>query len=108
MELGTFSVSLNVADLPASRVFYETFGFSSVGGDEENWIILSNGTTNIGLFHGMFEENIMTFNPTDARAIEKVALDAGLELQLQTEGDEGPAHFVLEDPDGNTVMFDQH
>lgn len=122
MELGAFSISLAVKDLEASRAFYQKLGFESVGGDaSQNWLILRNGTTTIGLFQGMFERNIMTFNPgwnwqaepieafTDVRAIQKQLKEAGLELQ--TEADEsttGPASVVLVDPDGNPVLIDQH
>lgn len=122
MELGAFSVSLSVKDLEVSRSFYETLGFKTMGGDaEQGWLILKNGDHVIGLFQGMFEGNIMTFNPgwnwqaepieafTDVRAIQKQLKEAGLELQ--TEADEsttGPASVVLVDPDGNPVLIDQH
>ncbi len=123
MDLGSFSVSLAVKDLAASRTFYETLGFAVTGGDaEQGWLILVNGTTVIGLFHGMFERNILTFNPgwksdrsmpdtfDDVRAIEARLKDAGLEVTSSNTDDNasGPAHFVVVDPDGNPVMFDQH
>ena len=122
MDLGAFSVSLAVSDLEASRAFYEALGFRVTGGDvEENWLILANGTTIIGLFHGMFESNILTFNPglnndmaelepfTDVREIQHALDDAGIELESRVDADnpEGPAHITLVDPDGNAIMFDQ-
>jgi len=122
LELGAFSVSLAVEDLAASRAFYETLGFRQIAGNQEqNWIILQNGTSTIGLFHGMFERNIMTFNPgwdqhaepldafLDVRDIQRRLKDAGLELQLEAEADgRGPASFLLVDPDGNSILVDQH
>ncbi|MHC4941337.1 MAG: VOC family protein [Planctomycetota bacterium] len=113
MDLGTFSVSLAVADLGASQRFYETLGFEVVGGEaEENWLILQNGEAKIGLFHGMFDTNILTFNPSGmigARIIQRMRKEAGLEIERECdESGEGPAHFVLKDPDGNTILVDQH
>jgi len=122
MSLGAFSNSLAVKDLQASREFYETLGFEAAGGDPAHgWLILRNGTTTIGLFQGMFDKNIMTFNPgwtskaepidefEDVRAIQQRLRDAGITLLVEAEeSGTGPAHFVLEDPDGNQVMFDQH
>lgn len=122
MELGAFSVSLTVKDIEASRSFYEKLGFSSLGGDAaQGWLILKNGSTVIGLFQGMFDHNILTFNPgwdqaarplatfTDVREIQK-SLDAqGVALTTRADPDgSGPAHIVLSDPDGNVIMFDQH
>lgn len=122
MELGAFSVSLAVQDLAASRAFYEKLGFASVMGEPtQNWLILRNGSTTIGLFQGMFDKNILTFNPgwsplaepldhfTDVREIQR-HLDA-LGVEFATRADEsttGPASFVITDPDGNTILFDQH
>ena len=122
MELGNFSVSLTVKDLAASRAFYEKLGFETFGGDAEHgWLILQNGTVTIGLFQGMFERNIMTFNPgwnakgetletfTDVRELQKRLLEAGLELQVKAdEKSTGPASFMLSDPDGNPILVDQH
>ena len=122
MELGAFSISLAVNNIEASKSFYEKLGFAVVGGNEpDKWLILRNGSTTIGLFQGMFESNILTFNPgwdadanelaeyTDVREIQKRLLDSNLELQSRVESEtEGPASFILEDPDGNTIMFDQH
>lgn len=121
MELGAFSVSLAVKDLAASRAFYEKLGFEQVMGEPaQNWLILRNGTTTIGLFQGMFEKNILTFNPgwnhraealetfTDVRDLERMLRERGIEpVQSAAPGD-GPAHVVLEDPDGNPVLIDQH
>jgi lactoylglutathione lyase len=122
MELGNFSVSLTVKDLAASRAFYEKLGFEAFGGDaKQGWLILQNGTATIGLFQGMFERNILTFNPgwnakaetleafTDVRELQKRLLAAGLELQVKAEeGSTGPASFMLTDPDGNPILVDQH
>ena len=122
MELGAFSVSLAVENLEASRDFYEKLGFEVVGGDaSQNWLILRNGTCTIGLFHGMFEKNILTFNPgwdweaqpldsfTDVRELQRRLKAKGVELV--SEADEtgtGPASFVALDPDGNPILVDQH
>ncbi|MGB7448410.1 MAG: VOC family protein [Ornithinimicrobium sp.] len=108
MELGTFSISLAVNDLAASHRFYETIGFSTIDGDGKSWVLVANGAAKIGLFHGLLESNIITFNPPNARAIEKTLKDAGWPLVAPTEGKTGPTHFLLTDPDGNTLMFDQH
>ncbi len=122
MELGAFSISLNVADLAASQRFYETLGFAVTGGDaEENWLIMANGTTIIGLFHGMFESNILTFNPglnndmeevepfTDVRTIASTLESGGIELTagIDPESTEGAASIMLTDPDGNVILIDQ-
>ena len=120
--LGAFSVSLAVKDLNASRIFYEKLGFEAVGGDPaQNWLILRNGTATIGLFQGMFDRNILTFNPgwddkaqavkefTDVREHQRRLKAQG--LQFQAEADEtskGPASFIVVDPDGNPVLLDQH
>lgn len=110
MKLGNFSTSLAVKDIAASRAFYEKLGFTKFDGDEtQNWLIMQNGDINIGLFQGMFEDNILTFNPMDGRLILKHARDAGLEpTQIQNEEGEGAMSFVLVDPDGNPLLFDQH
>lgn len=122
MELGAFSVSLSVKDLHASKAFYEKLGFAESGGNmEHNYVIMRNGTTLIGLFQGMFEENILTFNPgwdydkselaefADVRDIQTSLNGAGVELTSEPEaGTKGPAHITLVDPDGNQIMFDQH
>jgi catechol 2,3-dioxygenase-like lactoylglutathione lyase family enzyme len=123
MKLGAFSVSLAVKDIAASRAFYEKFGFRVFGGDQsQNWLILKNeDETIIGLFQGMFSANILTFNPgwdsnakdidafTDVREIQKTLRAQG--ITFATEADQtttGPASFVVTDPDGNQILFDQH
>ena len=122
MQLGAFSVSLAVKDIEASLAFYQKLGFAEVGGDiAQNWLILRNGKTTIGLFQGMFEKNCLTFNPgwddanspvsnfTDVRDIQKELQAAGIELiQKADEGTKGPAHITMVDPDGNPVLIDQH
>lgn len=122
MELGAFSVSLSVEDLGTSRTFYENLGFTTVGGDGESWSILVNGPAVIGLFHGMFEGNILTFNPgwtgegqaleefTDIRDIAAALTALGTTPENDTSGDSpsGPASFTLTDPDGNALLIDQH
>ncbi len=122
MELGAFSVSLAVKDLATSRSFYEKLGFSRIGGEpSQGWLILRNGSTVIGLFQGMFDKNILTFNPgwdqnaeplaffTDVREVQKALDERGIELATRADaGSSGPAHIVLSDPDGNTIMLDQH
>jgi lactoylglutathione lyase len=119
MDLGTFSVSLAVNDLETSLDFYSHLGFEVTGGGHENehfpdtdttkWRILQNGEALIGLFQGMFDENILTFNPADVRAIQRSLRKAGVELLMEAdESVEGPAHIVLQDPDGNSILIDQH
>ncbi len=122
MEFGAFSVSLAVKDIEASRTFYEKFGFKAFGGDaSENWLILKNGDHTIGLFQGMFEKNILTFNPgwdssareldtfTDVRDLQRQLKERGVALKNTADGSTtGPASFVAEDPDGNPILVDQH
>ena len=122
MELGTFSISLTVNDIEASKAFYEKFGFEVFGGDiEQNWLILKNGDHVIGLFQGMFEQNILTFNPgwdsnaqelasfTDVRALQRQLKAQGVEFVSEAdESTTGPASFVAVDPDGNPILVDQH
>ena len=121
MKLGAFSISLTVKDIHKSLAFYKRLGFKEFGGDvSQNWVILKNETTMIGLFQDMLPSNILTFNPgwnhnaeniepfDDVRTIEKTLLDAGITLSRQTEQPEGPEYITLEDPDGNQIMFDQH
>lgn len=122
MELGAFSVSLAVKDLQASRQFYEKFGFKSLGGDEtQHWLILKNGDHVIGLFQGMFEKNILTFNPgwnsnaqklgsfTDVRELQRQLKAQGVELVSEAdENNTGPASLMAIDPDGNPILIDQH
>jgi catechol 2,3-dioxygenase-like lactoylglutathione lyase family enzyme len=122
MDLGNFSVSLTVKDINASKAFYEKLDFKAVGGKlEENWIVLQNGNARIGLFQGMFEKNILTFNPgwgsdkavlkdfPDVRELQRTLRARGLTMAPEAdETTEGPAHFMVTDPDGNTLLFDQH
>jgi predicted lactoylglutathione lyase len=122
MDLGAFSVSLSVKDIEASRLFYEKLGFSMFGGDQsQNWLIMKNGGHVIGLFQGMFENNLLTFNPggnqdaqplatfTDVRELQRQLKGQG--VSMLSEADEattGPASFMIADPDGNTILVDQH
>ena len=122
MNLGALSVSLAVKDIEASREFYEKLGFEMVGGDPAaNWLILRNRDHVIGLFQGMFEENILTFNPgwdqgcnnldefTDVRDIQRELKAKGIALSSEAdESTSGPASIMLSDPDGNTILIDQH
>ena len=122
MKLGAFSVSLSVKDIEASKQFYEKFGFTAMGGDQESgWLILKNGHIIIGLFQGMFEGNILTFNPgwdqdantldsfTDVREIQRQIKAAGITLTSEADANgSGPAHFTCVDPDGNAILVDQH
>lgn len=122
MNLGAFSVSLAVKDIEKSKLFYQKLGFEAVGGDQaQNWLILRNHTHTIGLFQGMFEKNILTFNPgwdesveavenfTDVRDLQKQLKDAGVSFEMEAdESSEGPASFVINDPDGNPILVDQH
>ncbi|MCO5186266.1 MAG: VOC family protein [Anaerolineae bacterium] len=122
MQLGAFSVSLSVKDIKASRDFYQKLGFQLFGGDiTQNWLIMKNGTTVIGLFQGMFPQNILTFNPgwdqdasqlaefTDVRELQRRLKEQGVALMNEADEDTtGPASFMLTDPDGNPILFDQH
>ena len=122
MILGAFSVSLNVKDIQTSKSFYENLGFQVFGGDvSQNWLIMKNGSCTIGLFQGMFEKDILTFNPgwdenatkldsfTDVRELQRKLKTKG--VKIETEADEetpGPASFVVIDSDGNPILVDQH
>jgi predicted enzyme related to lactoylglutathione lyase len=109
MNLGNFSVSLAVKDIDASLAFYQKLGFEILDGiKEQNWLILGNGEARIGLFQGVFEENILTFNPSDVRGIQKQLLESGVELAERAEDGEGPAYLTAQDPDGNAILVDQH
>ncbi|MCW5874657.1 MAG: VOC family protein [Anaerolineales bacterium] len=123
MQLGAFSISLSVKDLDASRKFYEKLGFAVFGGkQEDNWLIMKSGDTLIGLFHGMFEGNLLTFNPgwdqnamnlanfTDVRQIQQHLKEQGVTLQTEVDSSkpDGPGHLTLVDPDGNSILIDQH
>ena len=120
MQLGAFSVSLAVHDLAASRSFYEKLGFTVTGGDGKKYLMMVNGTTIIGLFQGLFERNILTFNPglaqdtsrvddfTDVRDIRAALVAEGVEMATDTDPDAtGPASVVITDPDGNPILIDQ-
>lgn len=122
MELGAFSISLSVNNLIISKEFYENLGFIHFAGSlEQNYLIMKNGNALVGLFHGMFEGNILTFNPgwnenaqsidsfADVRTIQKSLKEKG--IKLDSEADEkssGPASLVFKDPDGNVILIDQH
>ncbi|RIW30727.1 VOC family protein [Bacillus salacetis] len=122
MELGAFSVSLSVKDIQRSKEFYEKPGFKALGGDiEQKWLIMKNEGTVIGLFQGMFEKNMLTFNPgwngnaenlknfTDVRDLQKKLKEEGVDLIKEADDStEGPAFITLEDPDGNPILIDQH
>ncbi|WP_374626419.1 VOC family protein [Devosia sp.] len=122
MQLGAFSISLAVRDIAASRDFYTKLGFRELGGNiEQNWLILTNGSATIGLFQGMFEHNILTFNPgwnadatpfdpfDDVRDIQKRLEAEGIAIVTRADpASSGPAHFVIRDPDGNEILVDQH
>ena len=122
MDLGAFSVSLNVADLGKSQAFYEALGFAVVGGEAtQGWLIVRNDATTIGLFQGMFDRNMLTFNPgwnaknetldsfVDVRDIQRELVSKGLTLQdTVDESGSGPGNIMLTDPDGNPVLIDQH
>ena len=109
MELGTFSLSLAVKDIASSRAFYEALGFAVFDGDEaQQWLILRNGDAKIGLFQGMFEGNVITFNPPNVRAVQATLKGRGIALTLEAAGDSGPGHATLLDPDGNAILLDQH
>ncbi|MBC8509647.1 MAG: VOC family protein [Anaerolineales bacterium] len=122
MNLGAFSISLAVKDIGVSKEFYQKLGFVEFGGDQtQNWLIMKNGDHIIGLFQGMFDKNMMTFNPgwdqnastleefTDVRALQKELKSQGLELTSEADDEStGPASFMLFDPDGNPILVDQH
>lgn len=109
MDLGNFSISLSVKDLAKTRAFYEAFGFEQIAGDaSQNWLILRNGEAKIGLFQGMFEGNMITFNPSDARGVQASLKRAGYTPETEAADGEGPAHFAIKDPDGNLILVDQH
>ena len=110
MDFGTFSVSLSVKDIRASREFYEKLGFVAYDDNmADNWMIMQKGSTFIGLFQGMFEGNILTFNPTDVRSVQRQLKANGINLQKEAdETTESPEHIILVDPDGNCIMLDQH
>lgn len=122
MKLGAFSLSLNVKDIHKSKEFYENLGFAKLGGDiDQKWLILKNGNAIVGLFEGMFEKNVITFNPgwdehghnldsfDDVRTIQNQLKKSGMTLNSEVdENGSGPGYISLSDPDGNTILIDQH
>lgn len=123
MKLGAFSISLSVKDIQASKLFYENLGFSVFAGDlAKNYLIMKNGSSLVGLFQGMFENNLLTFNPgwdenankldkfDDIREIQKQlkSKDIKLTSEVADENGSGPANFIVLDPDGNVILIDQH
>jgi predicted enzyme related to lactoylglutathione lyase len=122
MKLGAFSISLSVKDIYSSKAFYENLGFIVFGGNiEQRWLIMKNGNAIIGLFQGMFENNILTFNPgwdqnaqniadfDDVRTIQKQLKSKGIVLQSEAnETTSGPDSLIITDPDGNSILIDQH
>ena len=113
IDLGTFSLSLAVNDIKASKDFYETLGFESMAGAgsvEEKWIIMQKGKVKIGLFQNLFPRNTITFNPEDGRGIYHAVDEAGIPVTYATgmENESGPCSFMIVDPDGNPLLFDQH
>lgn len=121
MKLGAFSISLSVKDIRKSKEFYEKLGFEEFHGNiDENWLIMKNENTIIGLFQGMFPKNTITFNPgwdynaqaledfTDVRELHKKLVEKGIDANLEAAEEEGPAHMTIEDPDGNPILIDQH
>ncbi len=122
MKLGAFSISLNVKDIKASKIFYENLGFEVFAGDvASKYLVMKNGDALIGLFEGMFNGNILTFNPgwdqnansidsfDDVRAIQKALISKGIEVESEVDPkSEGPANFTVVDPDGNAILIDQH
>ncbi len=122
MKLGAFSISLAVKNIAASRAFYEKLGFTAFGGNQDQrWLIMKNETTLIGLFEGMFEKNMLTFNPgwdsdakllasfNDVRDIQKRLRESDVTPVAEAdESTQGPAHIMIVDPDGNQILIDQH
>jgi len=122
MKLGNFSLSIAVKDIAASLEFYEKLGFTVFGGDQaQGWLILKHDAVMIGLFQGMFEDNLLTFNPgwdsnaqevegyTDVRELQKQLKESGITPTVEVdESESGPGSFIIKDPDGNVIMFDQH
>lgn len=122
MKIGAFSLSLTVKNIEASKTFYETLGFKAFAGVlEEKWLIMQNGDTTIGLFEGMFEKNMLTFNPgwddqgkdveafTDIRVLQEALREKGITFESEVdEHTQGPGSFMIKDPDGNPILVDQH
>ncbi|MCF4097308.1 VOC family protein [Maritalea mediterranea] len=109
MELGRFSISLNVKDIEVSKQFYQNLGFDIVAGDQaQNWLIMQNGEAKIGLFQGMFEQNIITFNPKDIAPVHQKLDEMGVDYSRQMGGQDFPKMAMFKDPDGNNILVDQH
>ena len=121
MQLGAFSISLTVKDIVSSKEFYEKLGFTTSGDPAEGWLIMKNGDHIIGLFQGMFEKNMLTFNPgwdqdartldsyQDIRELQKTLKEQGVKFESEVDkSTSGPASFIIEDPDGNPILVDQH
>ena len=110
MDLGKFCLSLSVKDISISKAFYEKLGFKAIpgcGSVDTRWLIMQNGSNMIGLFQDMFEGNIFTFNPANVRALQQELKTQGIELDTEVNGESGPGHMLLKDPDGNVIMLDQ-
>ena len=112
-EIASFSISLKVKDIAASKQFYEKLGFEQIpgaGGVDQKWMVMKNGAAKVGLFQGMFPQNTITINPTDARSIYKTLTETGIDITFTNgmDNEKGPASFALVDPDGNPILFDQH
>ena len=112
-EIASFSISLNVKDIASSKQFYEKLGFEQIpgaGGVDQKWMVMKNGAAKVGLFQGMFPQNTITINPTDARSIYKTLTETGIDITFTNgmDKEKGPASFALVDPDGNPILFDQH
>ena len=113
MDFGTSYMALSVQDIAASYAFYQKMGFEQLpgaGGVEQKWMVLKNGEHKLGLFQGMFPKNTMTYNPSDARTVHKQLVEAGIKIDMASGMDktEGPCNFMVTDPDGNPILFDQH
>jgi len=121
MNLGAFSLSLNVKDIKESYAFYQKLGFTQMGGNiDQLWLILKNGEAIIGLFQGMIEQNTLTFNPgwsqegkqvdpyDDVRKIHELLVKENIEVDAHIKAEQGPAYVILKDPDGNPILIDQH
>jgi len=108
MDLGPFSVSLAVKDIHRSLAFYKKLGFEPYDGNpDQNWVLLKNGEARIGLFQGMYNADLLSFSPTDARAVQAHLKAQGVDIEKEIEGDTGPAHLSLRDPDGRVILIDQ-
>ncbi|MFW2380559.1 MAG: VOC family protein [Acidimicrobiales bacterium] len=107
MDTGPFSISLAVKNLSASRSFYRTLGFKVIDGDGETWAMMQRHETKIGLFEGMFEDNMLTFSPSDCRAVASALVADGYEIESGAGASDDSVHFMVSDPDGNRILFDQ-